>query len=155
MNKTNCLVKERPVLTTGINVTNVPLLLRSIHDDSVSTLNEVIGRQPSVFILLRHFAWLPWRRHVKQIEEHKVITIDTVIGKCVFYIVSSPMVQASFASFNCNIHVVSFCSRQVTLQWKEETSCQFPVWTDPNRQLYEALDFKRSMFQVSCSFGYW
>jgi hypothetical protein len=35
-------------------------------------MKQLINNQPSVFVFLRHFAWLPWRQHVKQLEEQKV-----------------------------------------------------------------------------------
>jgi hypothetical protein len=35
-------------------------------------MKQLINNQPSVVVFLRHFAWLPWRQHVKQLEERKV-----------------------------------------------------------------------------------
>lgn len=51
-------------------ITSLPLLNTS--DSTSSTMKQLINNQPSVVVFLRHFAWLPWRQHVKQIEDHKV-----------------------------------------------------------------------------------
>ncbi len=48
--------------------------LTNINENTVSTIGQIINNQPSLFILLRHFAWLPWRQHVKQIEDNQVLT---------------------------------------------------------------------------------
>lgn len=52
------------------------LPLTSINDNRVATVKQIINNQYSLFVFLRHFAWLPWRQHVKQIEEQKVFWIS-------------------------------------------------------------------------------
>ncbi len=48
------------------------LALVNTTDNTSSTMKQLINNQPSVVVFLRHFAWLPWRQHVKQLEERKV-----------------------------------------------------------------------------------
>ena len=61
------------IFQTGTNVESIPLMLTNINDDNVSAIGQVINNQSSLFVLLRHFAWLPWRQHIKQIEDNKVL----------------------------------------------------------------------------------
>lgn len=74
--------KERN-LVTGVNVATYPLPLTNICDNTVCPIEKVINNQSSLFILLRHFAWLPWRQHVKQVEAHIVCLARETCVLCV------------------------------------------------------------------------
>ena len=124
------MISTDSILEVGSNVKDLSIKLTNVNNEEEVLLSDLTNNHLSLFILLRHFAWLPWRLHLKQIESN----LD------------------KFVSLNCHIHVVSFGSPEGARLWREETRCAFPLWTNSNRQLYSSLGFKRSIFQVFLSY---
>lgn len=53
--------------TGPVNVT-----LTDARTGQETSLMEYLGHQSLVLVLLRHFAWLPWRQHIEQVEKSEV-----------------------------------------------------------------------------------
>lgn len=53
-----------------------------------------------------------------------------------------------FDKAGAQVVVVSFGSRDAAAQWRQETSCQYPILIDHKRQLYNFFGMKISFSQV-------
>lgn len=124
-------VEEESQLQVGDNFPN-NIVLRRVADhkqqvDNVTSNSEVLfgeggGWRHCIVVLLRHFAWLPWRKHVDELE----------------------MVKDELSDESCAVVVVTFGDRDGALKWQEETGCTYPLVMDPERNIYKLLGLTRS-----------
>ena len=77
-------------------------------------------------VMLRHFAWLPWRDHAKE------------LGRLV----------KSFTQLNCQLVLVSFGTPTGALRWFNENQIGLDMITDEKRVLYKLFDLKVSYSKV-------
>ena len=60
---------------TGVDIGDqgpVNIMLTDARTGQGTNLMNYLGQQSLVLILLRHFAWLPWRQHIEQVEKSVV-----------------------------------------------------------------------------------
>jgi len=76
-----------------------------------------------IVVLLRHFAWLPWRKHVDQLD----------------------MIKEELEDESCSVIALSFGDQKGALQWLKETNTSFSLYTDENRNVYKVLGLTRSI----------
>lgn len=54
----------------------------------------------------------------------------------------------SIISLGCQVHLVSFGSNDGAKNWREQSNCNLPIWTNPNRTLYRQASLQRCMSLV-------
>ena len=111
--------------------------LAQIHEDYRRS-NKITRQSHVLLVLLRHFAWLPWRDHVKDIVKQR----------------------QRFIGLNCQIIIVSFGNSHGCLKWYNENGLadldangqglehQFLMMSDFDRELYKYFNLKRSFLKV-------
>lgn len=57
--------------------------------------------------------------------------------------------QNELVALRCQVVIICFGERKGALRWKEDTSCPFPIYLDPGRNMYRQLGMKRSLAKVS------
>ena len=79
--------EQLPTLSDHSSITNVPLTNAS--DETTVTLADYFRRLSScqflVIVFLRHFAWLPWRDHISELQSCQVLII-CMINKTKYYL---------------------------------------------------------------------
>lgn len=56
--------------------------------------------------------------------------------------------KAEFEALNGKVIVVSFGNVEGAQKWLQDTNCEFRMFVDPGRQLYNALGLRRSVAKV-------
>lgn len=79
-----------------------------------------------LLILLRHFAWLPWRSHATQVESR----LDEI------------------KAAGAHVMLVTFGLLDGARQWLKETNSSLPFYQDPSRNLYTTFGLSRSVKKV-------
>lgn len=92
------------------------ILLRNIYKRNLYTL----------IVLLRHYAWLPWREHVKALSKF----------------------TEQFTALNTQIVIVGFFNINHARSWIHEVSCEYSFLVDQNKHFYEILNFKPAYNKV-------
>ena len=57
--------------------------------------------------------------------------------------------KAEFDKAGARIVVMSFGSREAAIQWRQETSCQYPILLDPDRQVRWQPSFLFAVIKLS------
>lgn len=102
------------------------LKLIEVSTERHCSVQDLLTSTATILILLRHFAWLPWRDHVTQVQQRIV----------------------EFEAQNAQVIVVSFGNVDGAKKWIQDTKCEFKMFVDPKRQLYISLGLKRSVAKV-------
>jgi len=89
-----------------------------------------------IVVLLRHFAWLPWRQHIADLH----------------------LIQEELEEQSCSVVIVTFGDRENALKWKEEMKVDFPMFIDAERNFYKTLGFNSSISKsfntsIYCYYG--
>lgn len=103
---------------------DVPLI--DVRSKASTSLQQYLskGAEQLVVVLLRHFAWLPWRDHVKDILKHK----------------------DAFDSVASQVLVVSFGEHEGAILWLEEMEpMPLDMLIDSKRELYLSIGLTRSL----------
>jgi len=118
--------QSSPISEGGFLSQEIQLLTHREEKLSLCELFTNPGDQYVHLILLRHFAWLPWRDHVAKVEEELHM----------------------FASAGCKVVVVSFGTSQGAQNWLEQTKTGLNLYLDPTRALYSKFGLARSVMKV-------
>ena len=102
-----------------------------LSDLRTVSVGDLIGewQGSTLFVLLRHLSWLPWRDHISELL------------RC----------QKELAAQSCRVVVVSFSDVAHVQKWRRDTGFPFDVLADPERGLYKALDLPRRVAPVWCT----
>lgn len=112
-------VDEAKVGSTGpLDVTVVD----ARTEEAVTLSSYLDGTNSILLVLLRHFAWDPWRDHISALQEQ----VDVI------------------KSLNCKIVVVSFGSAVGVRQWIDASGCTFDVLSDEKREIYSSVGLTKS-----------
>jgi hypothetical protein len=52
------------------------------------------------------------------------------------------------AKFGCQVVIISFGLQEGALRWKNDVSCPFQIYLDPERKLYNFMGMQRSLAKV-------
>jgi len=119
-NKSLKVLKQSDQVPDDITVVNA-------RSGEACLLSSLCGEGKFVhFVLLRHFAWLPWRDHVASIEKE----------------------LHSFTQAASKVIVISFGSQQGGRGWLEATGCNLELYLDQPRHFYQAVGLQRSVLKV-------
>lgn len=112
---------ENPVISSS-NPRLMPskMELFSVNENQSVDIEQLYSNDDrTLFVFLRHLAWLPWREHVQLLKN----------------------------LVRCHIVIISFTSSIESIrQWKEETQCSFPIYLNSDRSLYRYLTFPNNAY---------
>uniref|UniRef100_A0A914BFB4 Uncharacterized protein n=1 Tax=Patiria miniata TaxID=46514 RepID=A0A914BFB4_PATMI len=100
--------------------------LKDARTGRPSTIGSYLCKGNVIVVLLRHFACLPCRDHVAQLQQR----------------------AEDIARWGGHILVVSFGSREGALQWLGITGCPFDMVVDEDRKVYSSMGLGRSISKV-------
>jgi len=82
-----------------------------------------------IVVLIRKYSWLPWRKHIDELE----------------------MIKEDLLDESCSVLVVGYGDEEGGRKFVNDTGCSYPVVTDQSRNIYKLLRFIKSVEQASNS----
>lgn len=100
--------------------------LIELHESFLDKSRE-IRKSYIALVMLRHFAWLPWRDHVQDLKKK----------------------TNEFSDLNFQIIIVSFGELNGACRWYNEQQINdFDMVTDQERKIYQMFDLRKSYYKV-------